>query len=116
MAAGGGTGAVAGFLSKTSFIVLEEAKRFPSFACSSLRQPPPISPGVQNIMSSEVEGRDGVSATWGTTKCRDACGCEAHAAVSQHEGVGGPTEAPANELHIWIQKAEVPSKRQVNYH
>ena len=71
MAAGAATGAVAGILSKTSDIVLEEETRFPSFAYSKVRHlPPPIPPGVQNIMSSEVEGKDDASATWGrpTTK------------------------------------------------
>ena len=113
MAAGAATGAGAGFLSKTSDIALEEATHLPSFACSKVRHLPPLlSPGVQNIMSSEVEGKDDVSATWDTTT--RACGSVARAAVGQHEGVGGPTERPANELHIWIQRAEVPSKRHVN--
>ena len=62
-------------------------------------------------MSCEVEGRNGVSATWSTIIAR---GCEARAAVGQHEGAGGPTERPANVLHIWIKKAEVPSKRYVS--
>ena len=56
MAAGAATGAVAGFLSKTSDIVLEDETRFPSFTYSRVRHlPPPISPGVQSIKSREVE-------------------------------------------------------------
>ena len=81
MAAGAATGAGAGFLSKTSDIVLEEATRSPSFVYSKVRHLPPLlSPDGQNIESCEIEGRDVASTTWDTFP--RACGCEANSTAA----------------------------------